>query len=134
VAIAEIRAGLAANIATISSGLRVAAEIPDNPSPPIAVIALNNVSYDLDFNRGMTLYNFTVTLIVGRVAERDAQRKLDAYAGNGERSIKTAVESDRQLGGSAFDVRLSEMSTLGALNLGEQTYLAADFAVQVYAE
>jgi hypothetical protein len=115
-------------------GLRVAAEIPDNPSPPIAVIALNNISYDLDFNRGMTLYNFTVTLIVGRVAERDAQRKLDAYAGNGERSIKTAVESDRQLGGSAFDCRLSEMSTIGALNLGEQTYLAADFAVQVYAE
>jgi hypothetical protein len=133
VAIAEIRAGLAANIATIS-GLRVSAEIPDNPSPPIAVIALNNVSYDLDFNRGMTLYNFTVTLIVGRVAERDAQRKLDAYAGNGERSIKTAVQSDRQLGGSAFDCRLSEMSTIGALNLGEQTYLAADFAVQVYAE
>ncbi len=132
-AIAEIRAGLAANIATIS-GLRVSAEIPDNPSPPIAVIALNNVSYDLDFNRGMTLYNFTVTLIVGRVAERDAQRKLDAYAGNGERSIKTAVQSDRQLGGSAFDCRLSEMSTIGALNLGEQTYLAADFAVQVYAE
>ncbi len=132
-AIAEIRAGLAANIATIPN-LRVAAEIPDNPSPPIAVIALNNVSYDLDFNRGMTLYNFTVTLIVGRVAERDAQRKLDAYAGNGERSIKTAVQSDRQLGGAAFDVRLSEMSTLGALNLGESIFLAADFAVQVYAE
>ncbi len=131
--IADIRAGLAENIATIS-GLRVAAEIPDNPSPPIAVIALNNVSYDLDFNRGMTLYNFTVTLIVGRVAERDAQRKLDAYAGNGERSIKTAVQIDRQLGGAAFDVRLSEMSTLGALNLGEQTYLAADFLIQVYAE
>jgi hypothetical protein len=133
VAIAEIRAGLAANIATIPN-LRVAAEIPDNPSPPIAVIALNNVSYDLDFNRGMTLYNFTVTLIVGRVAERDAQRKLDAFAGNGERSIKTAVEIDRQLGGAAFDVRLSEMSTLGALNLGEQTYLAADFLIQVYGE
>jgi hypothetical protein len=131
--IAAIREGLAKNIATIP-GLRVAAEIPDNPSPPIAVIALNNVSYDLDFNRGMTLYNFTVTLIVGRVAERDAQRKLDAFAGNGERSIKTAVQIDRQLGGAAFDVRLSEMSTLGALNLGEQTYLAADFAVQVYAE
>jgi hypothetical protein len=131
--IAAIREGLAVNIASIPN-LRVSAEIPDNPSPPIAVIALNNVSYDLDFNRGMTLYNFTVTLIVGRVAERDAQRKLDAYAGNGERSIKTAVQSDRQLGGAAFDVRLSEMSTLGALNLGEQTYLAADFAVQVYAE
>lgn len=131
--IAEIRAGLAANIATIS-GLRVSAEIPDNPSPPIAVIALNNISYDLAMARGTSLYNFTVTLIVGRVAERDAQRKLDAYAGNGERSIKTAVQSDRQLGGAAFDVRLSDMNTIGALNLGEQTYLAADFAVQVYAE
>jgi hypothetical protein len=131
-AIAEIRAGLAANIATIA-GLRVSAEIPDNPSPPIAVIALNNISYDLAMARGTTLYNFTVTLIVGRVAERDAQRKLGAYAGNGALSIKTAVQSDRTLGGSAFDCRLSEMSTLGALNLGEQTYLAADFAVQVYA-
>jgi hypothetical protein len=116
------------------SGLRAAETIPDNPSPPIAIIALNNVSYDLDFNRGMTLYNFTVTLIVGRVAERDAQRKLDAYAGNGERSIKTAVQSDRTLGGAAFDCRLSEMTTLGAYNSGEQVYLAADFLVQVFAE
>ena len=132
-AIAEIRAGLAANIATIS-GLRVAAEIPDNPSPPIAVISLNSITYDLDFNRGMTVYNFTVTLIVGRVAERDAQRKLDAFAGAGERSIKTAVQSDRSLGGSAFDCRLSEMSTLGGVTIGEQTYLAADFACQVFAE
>jgi hypothetical protein len=134
VAIAEIRAGLGQNIATIT-GLRISETIPDNPSPPIAIIGLNSITYDLDFNRGMTVYNFTVTLIVGRVAERNAQRLLDQYAGNGERSIKTAVESDRQLGGSAFDVRLSEMSSLGALNLGnEQTYLAADFAVQVYAE
>jgi hypothetical protein len=133
VAIAEIRAGLGQNIATIT-GLRISETIPDNPSPPIAVISLNNISYDLAMARGTTLYNFTVTLIVGRVAERNAQRLLDQYAGNGERSIKTAVESDRQLDGSAFDVRLSEMSTLGALNLGEQTYLAADFAVQVYAE
>ena len=132
-AIAEIRAGLAANISTIS-GLRVSAEIPDNPSPPIAVISLNSITYDLDFNRGMTVYNFTVTLIVGRVAERDAQRKLDAYAGNGERSIKTAVQSDRQLGGAAFDVRLSEMSTLGGVTINEATYVAADFAIQVYGE
>ena len=132
-AIAEIRAGLAANIATIS-GLRVSAEVPDNPSPPIAIVSLNSITYDLDFKRGMTQYNMTVTLIVGRVAERDAQRKLDAFAGNGERSIKTAVESDRTLGGSAFDCRLSEMTTLGAYNSGEQTYLAADFLIQVYAE
>ena len=130
-AIAEIRAGLAANIATIS-GLRVYAEVPDNPSPPVAVISLNNITYDLDFKRGMSVYNFTVMIIVSRVAERDAQQKLDVYAGNGSSSIKTAVQSDRTLGGSAFDCRLSEMSTVGSVTIGEATYLAADFAVQVY--
>jgi hypothetical protein len=131
--IAAIREGLAANIATIPN-LRVSAEIPDNPSPPISIIALTGASYDLDFNRGMTLYNFTVTLIVGRVAERDAQRKLDAFIGNGERSLKTAIESDRQLGGAAFDCRVSELSTLGGVTINEVTYVAADFAVQVFAE
>jgi hypothetical protein len=132
VAIAEIRAGLAANIATIS-GLRVASTIPDNPSPPIAVLSLNNISYDLAMARGTTLYNFTVMIIVGRVAERNAQVKLDAFAGNGASSIKTAVQSDRTLGGAAFDVRLSEMSTLGGVTIGEAVFLAADFAIQVYA-
>ncbi len=131
--IAAIREGLAKNIATIP-GLRVAAEIPDNPSPPIAIIALTSASYDLDFNRGMTQYNMTVTLIVGRVAERDAQRKLDAFIGNGERSLKTAIESDRQLGGAAFDCRVLELSTVGGVTINEATYVAADFAVQVFGE
>jgi len=131
--LALIRAGIGKNLATIG-GLRVATEVPDNPSPPIAVLQLNNVSYDLDMGRGMTVYNFTVTVITGRVAERDAQRKLDAYIDDGGRSIKTAIESDRSLDGAAFDVRVSEMSNAGALNLGEQTYLACDFLLQVYAE
>jgi hypothetical protein len=129
----EIRSGLASNMATIN-GLRVAAEVPDNPSPPIAIVNLKSVQYDLDFARGMTLYNFGVTVIVGRVAERQAQRKLDTYIGNGDESIKTAIESDKTLNGSAFDVRVSEMSSVGALLLSEQNYLAAEFAVQVYAE
>lgn len=131
--LALIRAGIARNLATIS-GLRVAAEIPDNPSPPIAIVALSGTTYDLDMSRGMTQYNFTVTLVTGRVAERDAQRKLDAFIDDGLRSVKSAIESDRTLNGAAFDCRVSEMSTVGALNLGEQTYLAADFLVQVFAE
>ena len=131
--IADIRAGLATNIATIS-GLRVTAEIPDNPSPPIAVISLKSVEYDLDMKRGMTAYNFTLTLIVGRVAERDAQRKLDTFSGKTAQSIKTAVQIDRTLGGFAFDCVLTDLASYGALNLGEQTYLAADYSIRVYAE
>lgn len=132
--LADIRAGLGANITSQIPGLRVATEIPDNPSPPIAILSLQSVAYDIDFSRGMTIYNMRLTLIVGRVAERDAQRKLDQYTDAGARSIKSAVESDRQLNGAAFDVRLSSLDSYGAISLGEATYLAAEYSLQVYAE
>jgi len=45
VSISDIRDGIATNLATIS-GLRTSADLPDNPSPPIAVVQLNNVQYD----------------------------------------------------------------------------------------
>lgn len=131
--LAAIRAGIGKNLATIP-GLRVATEVPDNPSPPIAILHLNSVSYDADFQRGMTRYDFTVTVIAGRVAERDGQRKLDAYIDNGERSIKTALESDGTLDAAAFDCRVSELSAIGVLNLGEQQYLSCDFLLQVYGK
>lgn len=130
--IADIRSGLGDNLATIR-GLRVAETIPDNPSPPIAVIALGNVVYDGAFQGGLVTYNFTVSVIVGRVAEREAQRRLDAYISTGTGGIKSAIESDKSLGGAAYDVRVSEMTNVGAVQLGDATYLACDFAVAVYA-
>jgi hypothetical protein len=134
VTISDIRKGLGTNLNTIA-GLRVTETIPDNFSPPIAVISLSNINYDEAFQRGMTQYNFVVSVIVGRVAEREAQRRLDAYASNGSASVKLAIESDRSLGSAAYDVRVSEMTNIGAVLLGgDVTYLAADFAVSVYAE
>lgn len=129
--LAEIRAGLATNLATIR-GLRVAPEIPDNPSPPVAIIMLQSVNYDLSMHRGATTYNFQVTVLVGRVAEREAQRRLDAYISPGASSIKEAIESDRTLNGSAFDCRVTDMSDISTVVL-EQTYLSATFSVQVLA-
>lgn len=131
--ITDIRDGLAANLATIP-GLRTSAELPDQPNPPIAVVQLNNVTYDQAFQNGLVLYNFTITVIVGKVAERLAQQRLNAYASTGVGGVKTALESDRTLGGSAFDVKLQEMTNIGAITLGEQQYLAAEFAAIVYAD
>lgn len=131
--ITEIRDGIATNLATIP-GLRTSAELPDQPNPPMAVVQLNNVTYDQAFQNGLVLYNFTITVIVGRVAERVAQQRLNAYASTGTGGIKTALESDRTLGGHAFDVKLQEMTNIGAITLGEQQYLAAEFAAIVYAD
>ena len=130
--ITAIRTALAKNIGTIS-GLRTAAEVPDIPNPPVAIVALNSVSYDRAFDRGMTSYTFVVTVIVGRAAEREAQRRLDTYISTGSSSVKYAVESDKTLGGNAYDCRVVSMDSVGSLTISDTTYLAADFTVTVIA-
>jgi hypothetical protein len=130
--ITAIRTALANNIGTIT-GLRTAAEVPDLPNPPIAIVALNNVSYDRAYANGMTSYTFAVTVIVGRAAEREAQRRLDTYISTGSSSVKYAVESDKTLGGNAYDCRVVSMDSVGSLTISDTTYLAADFTVTVIA-
>jgi hypothetical protein len=132
--IADMRAGIGKNLRDNIPGLRVAETIPDQPNPPMAVISLETVNYDQTFQRGMSEYTFTVSVLAGRVSERNAQRRLDSYIDPGSATVKTAIESDRSLGGKVFDVRVSDMSNIGAVNLGETIYLGADFSVQVYAE
>lgn len=131
--IALLRQGIGANIRNNIPGLRVTDTIPDQPNPPQAVVSLNSVNYDQTFQRGMTEYNFVISVLAGRIAERRAQQTLDSYISAGSATVKAAVESDRTLGGAAFDVRVSEMSNIGTVNLGEVMYLGADFTVQVYA-
>jgi hypothetical protein len=133
VSISTIRDGLATNLGTIS-GLRTSADLPDNPSPPIAVVALNNIQYDQAMNGGLVIYTFTITVIVGRVSERSAQNKLNAYASTGAGGVKAALQSDKTLGGAAYDVQLTEMTNVGAINLGEQQYMAAEFSAIVYSD
>ena len=131
--ITELREGIAANLATIP-GLRTAATIPDNPSPPIAIVQLNRVQYHQDFKRGMTEYDFSVQVIVGRVDERTTQRRLDAYCSStGESAIGLAIESDRTLGGKSFDCIVTEMTNYGSVLISDVTYLAAEFNVRVLA-
>jgi hypothetical protein len=133
VEINDIRDGIATNLATIS-GLRVAGELIDNPSPPVALVSLDSIEYDQAYQMGLNLLTFTVTLIVGRAAERTAQRKLDGYMQTtGTQSVKVAVESDRTLSGACQDLRVTTAGSVGSIQINDQTYLAAEFTVTVYA-
>jgi hypothetical protein len=130
----ELREGIATNLRTIS-GLRAIATIPDNPNPPLAIIYPQNMEYDDSFNRGLTTYTFRLVVVVGRVDERSAQNKLDAFVSStGASSIKLAVESDKTLGGSAFDTRVSAMTNYGSIDISEVTYLSAEFTILCYAD
>jgi hypothetical protein len=132
--ISTIRAGIATNLATIA-GLRTSAWIPDQINPPIAVVKPDTISYDTAFGRGLDTMEFSVLCIVGRVDERSAQATLDAYcATTGTASIKAAIESDATLGSAISDLRVTAMRNYTSLNVGDVTYLAAEFAVTVYAQ
>ena len=132
--ITDLRAGLATRLGTIS-GLRTTTETPDTISPPIAIINVANVNYDRAFQRGLDEYNFVITVIVGRVGERSAQRLLDSYVSPvSPSSVKLAIELDRTLGGKCDSLRVTDMRNYGSLVIGEVTYLAAEFNVVVYAQ
>jgi hypothetical protein len=132
--ITNLRTAIATNLASIS-GLRTAAEMPDNPNPPIALVRPQTIDYNQAMKKGLTRYSFVVIVIVGRAEERTAQRSLDAYCSStGTTSIKNAIELDRTLGGNAYDCRVTEMRNYTPIQLNEGTYLAAEFAVDVFAD
>ncbi len=132
-ALTDLRTGLANRLTTIT-GLRSSAYIPDNPQPPVAVVMPGRITYDTAFGRGSDEYQFTIMLIVGRVADRASQTTLDGYCeSSGSRSVKAAIEGDRSLGGKALDCRVTEMTNQGSLSIGDVTYHTAEFSVTVIA-
>jgi hypothetical protein len=132
--ISDLRVGIAANLATIT-GLRTGSTIPENVNPPYAIVAPSSMNYHASMGNGMTTYNFIVTLVVGRADARSAQNALDAFCSStGSSSIRSAVESDRTLGGKAFDCVVTQMRNYGSLSIGDNTYLAAEFDLTVQAD
>jgi hypothetical protein len=132
--ISLLRTGLAANAATIT-GLRTAATIPDNPNPPVAVVVPSSLSFNDAFHSGMNTFTFNVLLLVGKVSERSGQNSLDAYCSStGSSSMKLALESDKTLGGNAYDVRVTEIRNYGEIAVGDVNYLSAEFIVLCYAD
>lgn len=131
-AISDLRRGLANNLQSIK-GLRVVETLPDVVNPPMAMIGLNKVTYNRQNNSAMSEYNFTVTVVVGRVSERVAQQTLDVFVAPGAGSIKAAIESDKTLDGWAYDVFVGELSAYGAVQVNAIDYLSAEFSVQVFA-
>lgn len=105
-----VRDGIKTRLATIS-GLRVHDTIPDSVAPPAGVVGLLELTFDLSMQRGLDSASVEILIIVGRMSERAAQDKLDAYlAGTGATSIKTAIEADQTLSGSCSTCRVISAS------------------------
>ena len=131
--VSTIRTGLATNLATIT-GLRTSATMPDAINPPIAIVVPEGITFDSAMARGMDEYSFTIMVIVGRADARTSQGKVDDFCNpTGAGSVKTAIESNRTLSGAAQTLRVTEMRSYTSITAGDVVYLAAEFAVTVYA-
>jgi hypothetical protein len=71
-------------------------------------------------------------VIVQRISERAGQDKLDQLlAGTGSKSIKTALESDRTLGGLVNTLRVITAES-GTYTTGDQEFLSYRYNVTLW--
>lgn len=125
-----VREGIETNLQAIT-GLRTTSIVPDNVSPPVAIVAFpESINYDDTFGRGADRLSVLVHVLVGKVSDRAANTALDAYLSGGEGGIKAAIEADITLDGAARTCRVVEAET-NVMVVGAQEYLAATFTVDV---
>jgi len=126
-----VRDALKANLQTITN-LRVYDLIPDVIVPPCAVVGQLDFTFDIDNQRGLDQASVDVFVIVQRISERSGQEKLDVLlAGSGNGSIKTALESDRSLGGLVNTLRVISAES-GTYQTGDQTFLSYRYNLTIW--
>lgn len=131
--VTQIKQGIATALATIP-GLRSYAYQPDNLNPPFAWPMLDTVTYNGAMRGGLITHVFTVTVVVGRAAERTAQNALDGYvAYDSATSVRAALEADRTLGGVVQNLLVESANNISTTEGNDTTYLMVDFRVVVYA-
>lgn len=128
--VSNVRAGLKTRLATIT-GLRVWDSIPDQVTPPGAVVGQLDFTFDIDNARGLDIANVDVYVIVQRFDARSGQNQLDDYLGSGAKSIKTAIEADRTLGGAVNTLRVTRAEA-GTYLQGDVTFLSYRFSLTIW--
>lgn len=126
-----VRDAIKANLQTITN-MRVYDQIPDVVVPPCAVVGQLDFTFDIDNQRGLDQASVDVYVIVQRISERAGQEKLDLYlAGSGNGSVKTALESDRTLGGLVDTLRVISAES-GTYSSGDQTFLSYRYNLTIW--
>lgn len=126
-----VREGIA-NALNAIVNLRIFDHVPDSLSPPAAVVEPIEVDFDESMRRGTDFYRVFILIIVGRMADRSSQDRLDAYvAGSGASSVKAALETDRTLDGACATLQVTSARPREVVVSGVNM-IAYRFEVSVY--
>lgn len=128
----DVKVALGSALGTIT-GLRSYSYQPDQINAPMAWPILDSVEYHDAMMGGLVTQKYRVGVIVGRAAERTAQKNLDAYLSYGSGGVRYAVEADPTLGGVAQASIVESATNISSIEYGDQTYLYVEFRVNVYS-
>ncbi len=132
--VTELKNGLKTRLETITN-LRAFAQQPDQVNPSLGGIAfptLESITYHGAMKAGLVTHVFTISVIVGRAAERTTQNLMDTYLSY-DGGIRAAIEGDQTLGGYAQTLIVEEASNITTVDANDTTYLVVDFRVVVYS-
>ena len=134
--LADIRAGLVANLAAVFTDVQVNAYELSAPTPPFLEIAVGDgLEYNLAANRGVDVFRLVVRAGVPGVDQAAGARMDDLLAPSGGQSVRAAIETDRTLGGVAHSLVVTGARNVqwvvNAASPGS-TYLSAEWLVDVY--
>ena len=135
--LADIRAGIAANLATLQGApdnVQISAYMLANPTPPtLQVMGPDEIDYDQAMSRGMDEWRIIVQGFVGAATDEGSQVNLDEWlAPFGALSVKAAIESDRTLGGAVMDSYVESASGYKLYTLDSQfQVLGAEWIVRL---
>ena len=133
VTVAQIRSGIATNLATVTD-VQVLAYVLSNPTPPAFAVFPAACDYNQAMARGLDRWTFTVQAIVSAASDQDGQKQLDTYlAPTGSTSVRAAIESDRTLGGVVDNLVVTRVSGYQLYADERGANLGAEWSVEVWA-
>lgn len=127
--LADIREALAA---AVSNVVECTPYVTDQVNTPQGVIVRREVTYKRSFD-GESRYQFTISVYATRSPEYGQQFLDELVEPEGPTSLKEAVESDAGVGAAAHYATVNTASPVLERVVGETTYLAVDFDVEVVA-
>lgn len=129
----DIREAMAAALSLIP-GCQASAYPLSNPTPPHLCVMRGDLDYDQAFGDGLHYSQLNVRVYVADVNDQGASMLLDEFIDpDGDRSVKSFLESDTTLGGLVQDLNVVRST-------GEQVYvrdsggplLGSEFQITVF--
>lgn len=138
--IGDIREALA-DALTVIPGMQASAQQLSNFTPPCALVKRGPVEFDEAMFGGVHHWLMNVQVMVAMASDIGAQMLLDKFlAPDGDYSVKSALEADRQLGGLVSDLHVTQANgeqvyvreSGGHLQGGGQPLLGSEFTVEIW--